>query len=217
MIKRLSLVFLAFSGFCFANMSGFLVGGQAGMTMFRGTHTFTANGASTTKNVNRFGFSYGVQGGYIYELGNRNFVGGEGYFTYANPSATQVLQINTGTPQGKATLNHTRAYGLKAFYGMMMNQKISVYAHAGMEFQTYELKYTELTYGSGSESYKSITRAFGAGVGAFYILSDRVWLAAEYAYMRGKKIQPQPLNRASRSYALAPSQHKLIFKVYYKF
>src|SRR3989338_1785631 len=131
-----------------ASLKVFLAGGQAGMTAFRGSHTFNASGSSTKKDVNRLGFAYGAQAGYIHDLGNRNFVGAEGYFLFANPSATQVLQIDNGTAQGKATLNHTRAYGLKAFYGMMINQKIAVYAHAGMEFQTYEMKYSNLTYGS---------------------------------------------------------------------
>jgi opacity protein-like surface antigen len=207
-----------------AGFGGFYVGGQLGLALMQGTHTYT-NGGTTpgTQKAKAFGYLGGLNAGYLRQPGDSNVIlGGELYFLLAGPKASKDLQIPGGPIEGKANLSHKYAMGGALILGTLMNPKVMVYGKLAYEFDKFDLKYTGLTFQApNSQDFKKTTTGFVPGAGLLYKVNTSLLVGGEYGYAMMKKMQPRKdsvaINGVQRGFMFTPSEHRITAKVIYLF
>lgn len=213
-------ILLCSSGY--GDIGGFYIGGHVGGAVLTGEHQYTSTAGAGKQKVKAFGMAMGAHGGYIYEMANRSFMGGEVYYSITTPSGKINIGVKDGPVEGKATLNHKKSMGAKAKFGMSMNPKVFVFASLGYESATFELKYDQLTYGTKKpETYSKSVTALIPGLGGVYRMTPKLWVGAEYGFATYGKIEPRKdtsaVNGTQRGYAFRPTEHRLVVTVSYKF
>jgi hypothetical protein len=201
-----------------ANFTGFYAGGTVGAAMLQGTHEYS-NGTSSPagkQKVNAIGYLAGGNLGYIKQMGDSKLVlGGEAYAAMAGPNAKKDLQIPNGPIEGKANISHKMILGAGIIIGAVMNPK-------AYEMNKFELKYTNLTYGTvPSEKFTKSIRGIVPSLGALCKVSNSLLVGAEYSYALMGKLEPRKdttvINGAQRGYSYTPTEHRVVAKIVYLF
>ncbi|NBT84987.1 MAG: hypothetical protein EBT45_00555 [Alphaproteobacteria bacterium] len=208
-----------------ANFTGFYAGGTVGAAMLQGTHEYS-NGTSSPagkQKVNAIGYLAGGNLGYIKQMGDSKLVlGGEAYAAMAGPNAKKDLQIPNGPIEGKANISHKMILGAGIIIGAVMNPKVMMYTKLAYEMNKFELKYTNLTYGTvPSEKFTKSIRGIVPSLGALCKVSNSLLVGAEYSYALMGKLEPRKdttvINGAQRGYSYTPTEHRVVAKIVYLF
>lgn len=208
-----------------ADFTGLYVGGNVGVAMLQGTHQYS-NGTSAPagkQKVNALGYLAGANFGYIKQMGDSKLVmGGEIFGDMAGPSAKKDLQIPDGSIEGKVNFKHKMILGGGIILGGVMNPKVLVYTKLAYEMNKFELKYTNLTYGTvPMEKYTKSIRGIVPSAGVLYKLTNSLLVGGEYSYALMAKLEPRKdktvINGAQRGYSYTPTEHRLTVKFAYLF
>jgi hypothetical protein len=208
-----------------ANFTGFYAGGSIGAAMLQGTHQYS-NGTSAPagkQKVSGLGYLAGGNLGYIRQMGDSKLVlGGEAFATMAGPNAKKDLQIPDGSIEGKVNISQKMFFGAAIIVGAVMNPKVMMYTKLAYEMDKFELKYTNLTYGTvPAEKFTKSVRGIVPSLGGLCKVSNSLLVGAEYSYALIGKLEPRKdstvINGAKRGYSYTPTEHRVVAKVVYLF
>lgn len=208
-----------------AEFTGLYAGGNVGVAMLQGTHQYN-NGTSSPagkQKVNALGYLAGANFGYLKQMGNSKLVvGGEVFGDLAGPSAKKDLQIPDGSIEGKVNIRHKMILGAGLILGGVMNPKVLVYTKVAYEMDKFELKYTNLTYGTvPTEKFTKSVRGIVPSAGVLYKVTNSLLVGGEYSYALMAKLEPRKdatvINGAQRGYNYTPTEQRLTVKFAYLF
>lgn len=208
-----------------AEFTGLYAGGNVGIALLGGTHQYS-NGTSALagkQKVNTLGYLAGANFGYLRQMGDSKLVlGGEIFGDLAGPNAKKDLQIADGPIEGKVNVSHKMILGGGIILGGVMNPKVLVYTKLAYEMNKFELKYTNLTYGSvPTEKHTKSVRGIVPSAGVLYKVTNSLLVGGEYSYALMAKLEPRKdstvINGAQRGYNYTPTEHRVTVKFVYLF
>lgn len=129
------------------------------------------------------GIQYGVLTGYNWHLENNLVLGVEGdYEGRADDSDRDYQELNGVTDTDySATSKITAATSLRGRLGYLLNAQTLVYTTAGYAAADIKRKWHD-DFNATAESHSDWQDGWTAGVGAEYLLSDRISTRLEYRY-----------------------------------
>lgn len=181
---------------------------RAGGVMLKGEHVITSSNGTGKDAMQSIGFNFGGGGGYITMTDKKVIMGAEAYLDMYAGKCNKNL--NTNQREGKVSIQHKYAYGVGVIAGAAANPKLIMYAKTSLEFNTFELKYSELTgQAQPSESYKKTVKGIVPGAGALYRLSDSFLVGGEYTYAILTKVEPRSNSGTpARTFTFKPAEHR---------
>lgn len=215
----LSASFLAGVSPVMAAPSGFFVGGMIGATALKGEHTYTTTTGPGVNKLNKVAPHVGADVGYLMSMNDGKVcVGAEVYGIIGGPSVKKDLAAKGGPIEGRYNVANKNIMGVSIITGMMLNPRLMGYARVGYEIDTFEFKYTEMTFESpNNKTYKKKVSGLAPGGGILFRVTPELAVMLDATIPILGKITVRAKDAGGRSMEYAPSAQRVTCRVIYTF
>lgn len=199
--------------------SGFFLGGLLGATALKGEHTYTVSGDPSVGKISKMSPHAGIDAGYLISMSDgKACIGAEVYATVGGPVVKKTLMLKTGVVQGQYSIASKNVMGAAIITGMMLNPRLMGYARVGYEMQSYEFKYTELTFESpNSKTYKKRATGLAPGGGLLFRVNQQLSVMVDATVPVMPKITIRAKDSNDRSMEYSPAMQRITCRVIYTF
>lgn len=184
-------------------------------------HTYTnPAGQDGKENKLNLAAAYGFNFGLLNQIeSTKAVVGGEIFFSMSSAVQKYVLRAANGPSEGSVQIKNPYNFGPAGILGTMITPKLMLYAKAGMAWNLFRLKYSDLNRNESpnSKTYKKYLRGPIGGVGASYMITNKLMIGGEYTYFHPSEITPRKLSNPeggiARQYKFGPTMHQVVAKI----
>lgn len=215
----LSSLLLVGSTPLFAAPSGFFVGGLIGATGLKGEHTYTTQAGPSVNKFNKVAPHMGVDVGYLASVQDGKVcVGAEVYGLVGGPAVKKDLKTKDEIIEGRYSASNKSVIGASIITGMMLNPRLMAYARVGYEINTFEFKYTELTFATpANKTYKKKANGIAPGGGILFRVTPQLAVMVDATIPVLNKVTIQAKDTNGRSMEYSPVTQRVTCRVIYTF
>lgn len=196
--------------------SGFFLGGLLGATALKGEHTFTIGSEPGVSKINKMAPHFGLNTGYLMSITDgKACVGAEIYGIFGGPVSKKQL-ISGGLSYGMYSVQVKSIMGASIITGMMLNPKLMGYARVGYEMETFNFKYSDLTFGPDL-NYKKKIAGLAPGGGMLIRITPQLSVMVDATIPVVAKVTVQNADAAGRKMEYQPNMQRITCRVIYAF
>lgn len=199
--------------------SGFFVGGVLGATALKGEHTYTTQAGPGVNKLNKVSPQGGLNAGYLISMQDGKMcMGAEIYALMGGPSIKKDLATKGGPIEGRYNVATKGTVGAAIITGMMLNPRLMAYVRLGYEMNSFEFKYSELTFESpNNKTYKKKVSGVAPGGGVLFRITPQlsVMLDATIPVLSKTTVRAKDTNGRSMEYS--PAMQRVTGRVIYAF
>lgn len=203
----------------YAAPAGFFVGGMLGVTSLKGEHTYTTVDGSGVSKLNKVAPHGGLNLGYLMSMQDGKVcVGAEVYGLTGGPSVSKDLFIKGGPIEGRFNVANKGIMGASIITGMMLNPRLMGYARVGYEINSFEFKYTEMTFESpNNKTYKKKVSGLAPGGGVLFRVTSQLSVMVDATVPVLSKVTVRSKDTNGRSMEYSPAVQRVTCRVIYAF